>query len=83
VIVVAGLHVALPARYRVPPAWLVPVALLAVLIAGDPGLIDRQETVATAGTCAYQRPFMAFTMCEADERDRWPCGICQDAVGRI
>jgi hypothetical protein len=47
IIVVAGLHVALPARYRVQPAWVVPVvllALLAVLIAGDPGRIDRQKT---------------------------------------
>jgi hypothetical protein len=47
IVVVAGLHVALPARYRVQPAWVVPVvtfALLAVLIAGDPGRIDRQKT---------------------------------------
>src|SRR5260370_4789631 len=47
IIVVAGLRVALPARYRVQPAWVVPVvrlALLAVLIAGDPGRIDRQKT---------------------------------------
>ena len=46
VIVVAGLHVALPARYRVQPVWVIPVvllALLAVLIAGDPGRIDRQK----------------------------------------
>jgi hypothetical protein len=46
IIVVAGLHVALPARYRVQPVWVVPVvllALLAVLIAGDPGRIDRQK----------------------------------------
>lgn len=46
IIVVAGLHVALPARYRVQPAWLVPVvvlALLVVLIIGDPGRIDRQK----------------------------------------
>jgi hypothetical protein len=46
IIVVAGLHVTLPARYRVQPAWVVPVvllALLAVLIAGDPGRIDRQK----------------------------------------
>ena len=28
IIVVAGLHVALPARYRVQPAWVVPVVLL-------------------------------------------------------
>ncbi len=47
IIVVAGLHVALPARYRVQPGWVIPVvllALLAVLIAGDPGRIDRQKT---------------------------------------
>ena len=47
IIVVAGLHVALPARYRVQPAWLFPavlLALLAVLIIGDPGRIDRQKT---------------------------------------
>ena len=46
-IVVAGLHVILPARYRVQPAWVVPTVLLvalAVLIAGDPGRIDRQKT---------------------------------------
>src|SRR6266576_4045663 len=46
IIVVAGLHVALPARYRVQPVWVVRVvllALLAVLIAGDPGRIDRQK----------------------------------------
>ena len=38
---------ALPARYRIQPAWVVPavlVALLAVLIIGDPGRIDRQRT---------------------------------------
>jgi hypothetical protein len=43
---VAGLHVALPARYRVQPAWLFPtvvIVLLAVLIIGDPGRIDRQK----------------------------------------
>jgi hypothetical protein len=47
IIVAAGLHVALPARYRVQPAWVVPVVLLgllAVLIVGDPGRIDRQRT---------------------------------------
>ena len=47
IIVVAGLHVALPARYRVQPGWVVPVALLVpltTLIAGDPGRIDRQKT---------------------------------------
>jgi len=47
ILVVAGLHVALPASYRVRPTWLVPVALIilvAVLIIGDPGRIDRQRT---------------------------------------
>jgi hypothetical protein len=47
IIVVAGLHVALPARYRLQPGWVVPVTLLvplAALIAGDPGRIDRQKT---------------------------------------
>jgi hypothetical protein len=47
ILVAAGLHVALPARYRVQPAWVVPVvlvALTAVLIIGDPGRIDRQKT---------------------------------------
>ena len=37
---------ALPTRYRVQPAWVVPVvlvALLVVLIVGDPGRIDRQK----------------------------------------
>jgi hypothetical protein len=47
IIVVAFLHVILPARYRVQPVWVVPavlLALLAVLIVGDPGRIDRQKT---------------------------------------
>src|ERR1700723_4106558 len=47
IIVAAGLHVALPATYRVQPAWVVPavlLALLAVLIVGDPGRIDKQKT---------------------------------------
>ena len=46
ILVAAGLHVALPAEYRVQPGWVVPVVLLAllgVLIAGDPGRIDRQK----------------------------------------
>ncbi len=46
ILVAAGLHVALPAEYRVQPGWVVPVVLLgllAVLIAGDPGRIDRQR----------------------------------------
>ena len=47
ILVVAFLHVALPARYRVDPAWVVPavlIVLLAVLIIADPGRIDRQRT---------------------------------------
>jgi hypothetical protein len=47
IIIVAGLHVALPAKYRVNPSWVLPVALLALLAAliiGDPGRIDRQTT---------------------------------------
>ncbi len=47
ILVAAGLHVALPASYRVQPAWVVPavlVGLLVVLIVGDPGRIDRQRT---------------------------------------
>ncbi|HEU5418989.1 MAG TPA: hypothetical protein VFV41_14960 [Streptosporangiaceae bacterium] len=47
IVVVAGMHVALPVRYRVQPGWVVPavlLVLLAVLIAGDPGRIDRQRT---------------------------------------
>jgi hypothetical protein len=46
IIVVAGLHVALPAKYRVNPPWVTPavlLALLAALIIGDPGRIDRQK----------------------------------------
>ena len=47
IIVVAGLHVALPVKYRVDPAWVLPavlLVLLAALIIGDPGRIDRQKT---------------------------------------
>jgi hypothetical protein len=39
--------VALPARYRVQPAWVLPtvlLALLVILVIGDPGRIDRQKT---------------------------------------
>ena len=55
IIVAAGLHVALPARYRVHPAWVVPVVLLvllAVLIIGDPGRIERQKTWLRIATSA-------------------------------
>jgi hypothetical protein len=47
VIVAALLHVTLPAKYRVSPAWVVPVlavVLVAVLVVGDPGRIDRQRS---------------------------------------
>ena len=47
IIVVVGLHVVLPAKYRVNPPWVLPVVLLgllAALIIGDPGRIDRQKT---------------------------------------
>lgn len=47
ILVAAGLHVVLPASYRVRPSWVVPavlLVLLGVLIAGDPGRIDRQKT---------------------------------------
>lgn len=46
IIVAAGLHVALPAQYRIQPVWVTPtvlVGLLAVLIVGDPGRIDKQK----------------------------------------
>jgi len=62
IIAVAGLHVAPPARYRVRPGWVVPavtLALVAVLIAGDPGRIDRQKAwlrVATGIVIALRWP---------------------------
>lgn len=43
----AALHVALPARYRVQPTWLYPAVLfvlIAALVIGDPGRIDRQRS---------------------------------------
>jgi hypothetical protein len=46
ILVTAVLHVALPTQYRVNPRWVVPVVLvvlLAVLVIGDPGRIDRQQ----------------------------------------
>src|SRR5690242_18168734 len=42
----AGLHVALPSRYRVQPQWVLPTVLfvlVAALIIGDPGRINRQR----------------------------------------
>jgi hypothetical protein len=47
IVITAFLHVALPAKYRVNPPWVAPavlLALLVVLIIGDPGRIDRQKT---------------------------------------
>jgi len=47
IVVAAVLHVALPAKYRVNPPWVAPavlLGLLAALIIGDPGRIDRQKT---------------------------------------
>jgi hypothetical protein len=59
ILAAAGLHVALPAKYRLHPAWVVPVVLflmLALLVAGDPGRIDRQRTwlrIATGTLIAF------------------------------
>ena len=42
ILAAGGLHVALPAKYRVNPRWVVPVVLLillAILIIGNPGRI--------------------------------------------
>ena len=47
IVAAAVLHVALPAKYRGNPPWLAPavlLGLLAALIIGDPGRIDRQKT---------------------------------------
>ena len=47
IVAAAILHVALPAKYRVNPPWVAPtvlLGLLAILIIGDPGRIDRQKT---------------------------------------
>ena len=58
IVVTAAFHVALPEKYRVNPPWLVPavlLGLLAALIIGDPGRIDRQKTwlrVATGAVIA-------------------------------
>lgn len=46
VLAVVGMHVALPTKYRINPPWALPavlLVLLAVLIIGDPGRIDRQK----------------------------------------
>jgi len=55
IITAAGLHVALPAAYRIQPTWVVPAVLLGlliVLIAGDPGRIDKQKAWLRAVTGA-------------------------------
>src|SRR5438477_12707532 len=47
IIAVVSLHLALPAKYRAHPTWVLPVVLLgllAALVIGDPGRIDRQKT---------------------------------------
>lgn len=47
IVVATFLHVALPAKYRINPPWVAPavlLGLLAALIIGDPGRIDRQKT---------------------------------------
>ena len=47
IIAVAGLHVVLPERFTVVPGWAVAVillALLTLLLIGDPGRIDQQKT---------------------------------------
>ena len=47
IVVVAVLHLLLPAKYRVNPSWVLPavlLGLLAAMIVGDPGRIDRQKT---------------------------------------
>lgn len=47
IVAVTLLHVVLPAKYRVNPPWVLPVVLLgllAAMIVGDPGRIDRQKT---------------------------------------
>ena len=43
IVAVALLHLALPAKYRVNPPWVL-LGLLAAMIVGDPGRIDRQQT---------------------------------------
>ena len=46
ILAVVGMHVALPAKYRINPPWVLPavlLVLLAILIIGDPGRIDRQK----------------------------------------
>lgn len=55
IVVVVGLHVALPASYRVHPVWLFPalvLTLLTALIIGDPGRIDEQKAWLRAVTSA-------------------------------
>ncbi|HSS90556.1 MAG TPA: hypothetical protein VLL69_14650 [Streptosporangiaceae bacterium] len=81
IIVVAFLHVILPARYRIQPAWVVPavlLALLAVLIAGDPGRIDRQKTwlrVVTSLVIAFITLANLFAAARAHHPDRNPAFV--------
>jgi len=47
IVFAAVLHVVLPAKYLLGPPWVAPavlLVLLAALIVGDPGRIDRQKT---------------------------------------
>ena len=47
IVFAAVLHLILPVKYRLNPAWVPPavlLVLLAALIVGDPGRIDRQKT---------------------------------------
>ena len=58
ILVTGALHLALPATYRVNPRWVVPVVLfvlLAVLIIGDPGRIDRSMAWRGSWAGAAQR----------------------------
>jgi hypothetical protein len=62
IVVTAVLHVALPAKYRVNPPWVGPavaLALLAALIIGDPGRIDRGGAAARAHH-PYANPAFVF-----------------------
>jgi hypothetical protein len=58
IVVVALLHVAQPAKYRVNPPVAGPAVLLGLLAApviGDPGRIDRQKTWLRIGTSGTTR----------------------------
>ena len=52
-LVAVGLHQLLPGDFRVPPHWMYPafmLVFLVVLVAGDPGRIDRQRRWLTVTT---------------------------------